>query len=55
MKDTSPLSWTQFTKVAAGSMIISPSASYEDGLVELLYQQFLSVIRTRQPDVETYY
>ena len=52
MNDTSPLSWTQFTKVAAGNMIISPAASYEDDLVELLYQQLLSVIRARQPDIE---
>ncbi len=52
MNDTSPLSWTQLTKVATGSMIISPSASYEDELVELLYQQLLSVIRARQPDIE---
>ena len=49
---TSPMSWTQFTRVATGSDIIDPAASYEDDLVELLYQQLLSVIRTRQPDIE---
>ncbi len=54
MNDSSPLSWTQLTRVATGRTIIDPSASYEDGLVELLYQQFLSVIRTRQPDIEAY-
>ena len=53
MNDTSPLSWTQLTKVATGNLIISPSASYEDDLVELLYQQLLSVIRARQPDIES--
>ncbi len=52
MNDTSPLSWTQLTRVATGRTIIDPSASYEDDLVDLLYQQFLSVIRTRQPDIE---
>ncbi|MGH1536947.1 MAG: phosphoenolpyruvate carboxylase [Gammaproteobacteria bacterium] len=51
----SPLSWTQLTKVATGSMIINTAASYEDDLVEVLYQQLLSVIRARQPDIETYF
>ncbi|NNC68115.1 MAG: phosphoenolpyruvate carboxylase [Gammaproteobacteria bacterium] len=55
MNDNSPLSWTQLTKVATGSMIINPAASYEDELVELMYQQLLSVIRARQPDIETYF
>ncbi len=52
MTDTSPLSWTQLTRVAAGREIIDPAASYEDDLVDLLYQQLLSVIRARQPDIE---
>ena len=52
MNDTSPLSWTQLTRVAAGKTIIDPAASYEDDLVDLLYQQLLSVIRTRQPEIE---
>ncbi len=55
MTDNTPLSWTQLTKVATGSMIINPAASYEDNLVEVLYQQLLSVIRARQPDIETYF
>ena len=54
MNDTSHLSWTQLTKVAAGSMIISPAADYEDNLVDLLYQQLLSVIRARQPGIENF-
>ncbi len=49
---TSPMSWTQFTQVATGSDIVDPAASYEDDLVELLYQQLLSVVRVRQPDIE---
>ncbi len=53
--DESPLSWTQLTKVATGSMIINPAASYEDELVEILHQQLLSVIRMRQPDIEAYF
>lgn len=52
MSDTSPLSWTQLTKVATGNTIIAPSASNEDELVNLLYKQLISVIRTRQPDIE---
>ena len=55
MNDDSPLSWTQFTKVATGSMIINPAASYEDDVVELMHQQLLSVIRARQPDIESYF
>ena len=54
MTDESPLSWTQLTKVATGNTIISPAASYEDDLVELLYEQLLSVIRARQPSIEAY-
>lgn len=53
MNDSSPLSWTQLTRVATGNTIIAPAASYEDELVGLLYQQLLSVIRTRQPDIES--
>lgn len=52
MNESSPLSWTQLTRVAAGRTIIDPAASYEDDLVDLLYQQLLSVIRARQPDIE---
>lgn len=52
MSDDSPLSWTQLTRVATGSTFIDPTASYEDDLVDLLYQQLLSVIRMRQPDLE---
>jgi phosphoenolpyruvate carboxylase len=55
MTDNDPLTWTQLTKVATGSMIINPSASLEDDLVETLYQQLLSVIRARQPDIEVYF
>jgi len=55
MNDESPLSWTQFTKVATGSMIINPAASYEDDVVDLMHQQLLSVIRARQPDIESYF
>ncbi len=54
MNDSSPMSWTQLTRVASGRTIIDPSAGYEDDLVELLYQQLLSVIRTRQPDIEAF-
>ena len=43
---------SQLTRVAAEQTIIDPSASYEDDLVGLLYEQLLSVIRTRQPDIE---
>ena len=46
------MSWTQLTRIAAGRSIIDPAASYEDDFVALLYQQLLSVIRTRQPDIE---
>lgn len=46
------MSWTQLTRVATGRTIIDPAASYEDDLVDLLHQQLLSVIRTRQPDIE---
>ena len=53
MSDTSPLSWTQLTRVATGSTIIDPAVIYEDDLIDLLYQEFLSVIRTRQPDIES--
>lgn len=53
MSDTSPLSWTQLTKVATGNTIIAPSANNEDELVDLLYKQLISVIRTRQPDIES--
>ena len=52
MSDASPLSWKQLTRVATGRTIIEPAASYENELIELLYQQLLSVIRTRQPDIE---
>lgn len=52
MNEESQLSWTQLTKVAAGNTIIAPAATYEDELVDLLYQQLLSVIRTRQPNIE---
>ncbi len=52
MNDSSPMSWTQLTRIATGRTIIDPAASYEDELVDLLYQQLLSVIRTRQPDIE---
>ena len=52
MNDSSPMSWTQLTRVAAGQTIIDPSVSYEDELVNLLYEQLLSVIRTRQSDIE---
>lgn len=52
MNESSPLSWTQLTRVAAGKTIIDPAASYEDDLVDLLYEQLLSVIRARQPDIE---
>jgi len=55
MTDNNPLSWTQFTKVATGSMIVNPAATYEDGVVELMYEQLLSVIRARQPDIEVYF
>lgn len=55
MNDNTKLSWTQFTKVASGSMIINPAASYEDDLVELLYQQLLSVLRARQPEIEAFF
>ncbi len=55
MSDQSPLSWTQFTKVATGNTIISPAASYENDLVQLVYEQLLSVIRDRQPDIESYF
>ncbi|MFK7816438.1 MAG: phosphoenolpyruvate carboxylase [Gammaproteobacteria bacterium] len=55
MTDNDPLTWTQLTKVATGSMIINPSVSHEDDLVELLYQQLLNVIRGRQPDIEVYF
>ena len=52
MSDSTPMSWTQLNRVATGRSIIDPAASYEDDLVALLYQQLLSVIRTRQPDIE---
>ncbi len=52
MNDTSPLSWTQLTRIATGNTIIDPATSYEDKLVDLLYEQLLSVIRHRQPEVE---
>lgn len=55
MTDDTQLSWTQLTKVATGSMIIDPSASYEDGVVEIMYQQLLSVIRAREPDIEVFF
>ncbi len=55
MTENDPLTWTQLTKVATGSMIINPAASHEDDLVELLYQQLLGVIRARQPDIEVYF
>lgn len=54
MNDSSPMSWTQLTRIATGSTIIDPAANYEDDLVELLYEQLLSVIRTRQPDIEPF-
>ncbi len=54
MSDVSPLSWTQLTKVATGCTIIDPAASYEDKLVDLLYKQLLSVLRTRQPDIAAF-
>ena len=54
MSDASPLSWTQLTKVATGRTIIDPAASYEDKLADLLYKQLLSVLRTRQPDIEAF-
>ena len=53
MNDTTPLSWTQLTKVATGKTIIAPAASNEDDLVSLLHEQLISVIRTRQPDIES--
>lgn len=55
MTDDSPLSWTQLNKVATGSMFINSAASYEDDVVDLMYQQLLSVIRARQPEIESYF
>lgn len=54
MSDASPLSWTQLTRVATGRAIIDPAASYENKLVDLLYEQLLSVLRARQPDIEAF-
>ncbi len=54
MSEASPLSWTQLTRVASGRAIIDPAASYENKLVDLLYEQLLSVLRARQPDIETF-
>ncbi len=54
MSDISPLSWTQLTRVATGRAIIDPAASYESKLVDLLYKELLSVLRTRQPDIEAF-
>lgn len=54
MSEASPLSWTQLTRVASGRAIIDPAASYENKLVDLLYEQLLSVLRARQPDIEAF-